>query len=199
MPVTLRAGVSSLLSPQQATGTRDISAISTCCGKEKLHTTVRPPRPIAPPSGTSAHDRTLGNTTACATGVPKGSVGGLLSFLINFWHSKKARPQAGSIMVTSHTVCVCGRRRPIDPPQHCKTPQPMIIISPHPSSLTSRRPRSGAGIICRKWQGLINKLLTIRSIQTKWHVWGTFLNRDVSDFVRKRLSEVWLGKPRIKA
>ena len=107
MPVTLRAGVSSLLSPQQATGTRDISAISTCCGKEKPRTTVRPPRPIAPPSGTSAHDRTLGNTTACATGVPKGSVGGLLKFPHQFLAFKESTPSGWlNHGYLAHSLCL---------------------------------------------------------------------------------------------
>ena len=75
----------------------------------------------------------------------------------------------------------------------------MIIVAPLSPSSTSIRTRTSAPTIVRKWQGILNKLLTFRSIQTKWHVWGTLLNRDVSDFVRKRLSEVWLGKPRIKA
>ena len=78
----------------------------------------------------------------------------------------------------------------------------MIIVASHPTptpdqwpTTTRIRPRSGKAP--QRWQNLVKKIITLRHMQHYWHVLGTFLNRDVSDFIRKRLSEIWLGKKRI--
>ena len=71
----------------------------------------------------------------------------------------------------------------------------MIIIAPLPPPVTAAEQEAAT---LRRWKGLTTKVLTFRHIQATWHAWGNFLNRDVNDFVRKRLSEIWLRKPRLQ-